>query len=643
MIRASKPLTYYVRAFLTECNRNIHFLIRYTAFWLLYFLLCRAVFVLYHVSQINTLPLTTVTGIFFHGLRIDLSMAAYLGVIPFLLWFIHSLFPAQITKKLITGYTAFMLLLVALITTTDLQIYKMWGSKLNAQAIGYLRYPKEAMASMSSSPIFPLVGICAFIFLAGYYLYSTIFKSLSFEVSSRSLALVTLRFFLFVVFSGVLLLAIRGGTGLAPMNPSFAYFSNHQFANHAALNASWNLMYDLKLYFRHKNNQFIYMSDVEMRERVDRLTAARLPNDTESVLSTSRPNIVVVILESWTADVIASLGAEKGIAPYFDELAAKGILFTDFYANGYRTSFGIAAVLSGFPSTPEGSILNRPNKMERLPTLADRLKANGYSTSFYYGGDTHFDDMNAFFVHSKFGTVTDKSSFQAKDMNSKWGVHDHVIFERVLSDFSRRPEPFFSAMLTISSHEPFEVPMKTVFTGNGQPAQFKNAVHYTDKSLKSFIEKAQTQPWFKNTLFVFVADHGCALPLNRPNAFVPERYRIPLLLYGEVIKKEYRGTRKPTTGSQSDISATILAQLQIKYDDFSWSNNLFNSNRTNFAFYNFVGGFALRTPKQTVAYDTVSNKLILNTETQLSNEETSEVLKDGQAYLQNLYQKYSKF
>ena len=633
----------HIIAFFAETNRFALFLFRYTGFWLLYFLLCRAVFVLYHAPLISTLPLTTVTGIFLYGLRIDLSTAAYLGVIPFLLWVIHSLFPARFTKRLITGYTVFMLLLVALITTSDLQIYEIWRTKINSQAIGYLRYPKEAVASMSSYPVFLLAAICAALCLAGYFLYATFFRRLSFEVSSRAPSIVVTRLFLFVVFSGILVLAIRGGTGLAPMNPGFAYFSNHQIANHAALNASWNLMYDLKHYFRHKNNQFTYMSDAEMHQRVDRLTAAGLPNDTERILTVSRPNIVLIILESWTADVIASLGAEKGIAPYFDELAEKGILFTNFYANGHRTSFGIAAVLSGFPSTPEGSILNRPNKMERLPTLAGRLKTNGYATSFYYGGDTHFDDMNAFFVHSKFDTVTDKSSFQAKDMNSKWGVHDHVLFERVLSDLARQPEPFFSAMLTISSHEPFEVPMKTVYPGNDSPSLFKNAVHYTDKSLKAFIEKSQTQPWFKNTLFMLVADHGNSFPLNRPNAYMPERYRIPFLLYGEVVRKEYRGTKRSATGSQSDITATVLAQLQVKFDDFEWSNNLFNTNRTNFAFYNFVGGFALRTPAQTVVYNTISIKMIPMTETQAASGETGEILKDGQAYLQNMYQKYSKF
>ena len=228
-------------------------------------------------------------------------------------------------------------------------------------------------------------------------------------------------------------------------------------------------------------------------------------------------------------------------------------------------------------------------------------------------------------------------------MNSKWGVHDHVLFERVLTDFNRQPEPFFSAMLTISSHEPFEVPMKTVFAGSDQPSLFKNAIHYTDRSLKDFIAKARTQPWYKNTLFVLVADHGSGLLAKRPEAFIPKRYKVPLLLFGDVIRKEYRGVERAETGAQSDIAATILAQLQVKSDGFAWSNNLFNTNRGNFAFYNFAGGFALTEHKRTVAFSTTSNKVLPTDEAGQQPVEASEVLKDGQAYLQNLYQKYSRF
>jgi phosphoglycerol transferase MdoB-like AlkP superfamily enzyme len=630
-------------SFLTEGSSFINFLLRYTAFWMLFFLLCRTLFFLYHFGLSSSLSPLLILESYFYGLRIDLSTTGYLGVLPLILWFINSLIPVRFTKAFITGYTTFMLLLVTVITTSDLQIYKMWGTKLNAMAVGYLRYPKEAAASMSSSPVLLLVVICFALFIAGYFLFSKTIKRVSFELPPRSLAVVCSRFILFLLSAGLLFLTIRGGTGLAPMNPGFAYFSNQQFANHAALNASWNLMYDLKHFFRHKNNQFAYMDDREMHERVERLTAAGLPIDTQHILTTARPNIVLIILESWTADIIAPLGGEKGVTPFFSELASQGLLFTDFYANGYRTSYGIAAVLSGFPSTPEGSILNRPNKMERLPTLAGTLKANGYATSFYYGGDTHFDDMNAFFAHSKFDTVTNKSSFQAKDMNSKWGVHDHVLFERVLDDFNRLPQPFFSAMLTISSHEPFEVPMVTVIKGSDQGSLFKNAIHYTDRSLKTFIEKARTQPWYKNTLFVLVADHGSGLLSKRPEAFMPERYKIPLLLFGEVIDRKYRGTSRSGVGSQSDIAATILSQLQISCTEFAWSNNLLNANRANFAYYNFAGGFAMKTAAQTAAFNTVSNKLLDTAGTASSNAEAADTLKDGQAYLQNLYQKYSKF
>jgi phosphoglycerol transferase MdoB-like AlkP superfamily enzyme len=631
------------RAFLSEGTTFLLFPACYTVFWLLFFMLCRAVFMLYHAGTAASLGLSTIGDSFLHGLRIDLSTAGYLGVVPLLLWFVHSLFPLRFTRGVIRGYTAFMLLLVALITTSDLEIYKMWGTKLNAMAVMYLKYPKEAAASMSSSPVFLLVGICALLLLIGHYLFKWCLSPVSFELPRRSPAVIVSRLALFLLSAGLLFLAIRGGTGLAPMNPGFAYFSSNQFANHAALNASWNLMYDFKHFFRHKDNQFVYMKEAEMSERVGRLTAAGLPNDTERILTTTRPNIVLIILESWTADIIAPLGGEKGVTPFFDEMASQGLLFTDFYANCYRTSFGIAAVLSGFPSTPEGSILNRPNKMERLPTLAENLKSNGYATSFYYGGDTHFDDMNAFFAHSKFDTVTNKASFEAKDMNSKWGVHDHVLFDKVLSDLSRQRQPFFTAMLTISSHEPFEVPMKTVFAGSDQGSLFKNSIHYTDRSLKTFIEKARTQPWYTNTLFVFVADHGSGLLAKRPESFVPTRYHIPLLLFGDVIRSDLRGGKRAATGSQSDIAATLLAQLQLKYDDFAWSNNLFNSHRGNFAFYNFAGGFALHTPGQTVAYDNTSKKMIFPAEPASGSAEAAETLKNGQAYMQNLYQKYSRF
>jgi phosphoglycerol transferase MdoB-like AlkP superfamily enzyme len=219
-----------------------------------------------------------------------------------------------------------------------------------------------------------------------------------------------------LLFAALIFLGIRGSVGEAPMNPSFSYFSGKQFANHAALNASWNLLYDLKYYLRHKGNSFVYLTDTEMRARTKKIMNCGTPGDAEPILTTKRPNIVVFILESWTADVIGTLGAEKGITPSFDELAGGGLLFTDFYANGYRSSFGVPAVLAGYPSNPEGSVLDHPLKMERLSTLGGSLRKAGYATQFHYGGDDRFDDMIAFLVHSGFEKVADREAFNRKDL-----------------------------------------------------------------------------------------------------------------------------------------------------------------------------------------------------------------------------------
>ncbi|HJV65059.1 MAG TPA: LTA synthase family protein [Geomonas sp.] len=613
------------------------FLIPYTAFWLVYFLFCRVAFVAYHGSKLAGFPASTVAGIFGFGAYADLSTACYLAAIPYLVWFANSLFPFSAARALVKGYSYLFIGVAALICVADLQIYREWGTKLNAQALSYLRYPKEAFASAASSPLWLLVLLALLLGGLGSFLFGKLCGKLPFDSRpQRSL----FRLPLFVLFAGLIFLGIRGSVGVAAMNPSFVYFSKRPFANHAALNTAWNLMYDVKYYLKDKGNNFVYLADDEAKQRVERLLGKGEANDTEEILTTRRPNIVLFILESFTADVIGALGAEKGIAPNFDELAKDGLLFTDFYANGYRSSYGIPAVLAGYPSNPEGSILTHPLKMERLPTLCGALKKAGYASQFHYGGDDRFDDMIAFLQHSGFDKLVDRESFDKKDMNSKWGAQDHVLFNRVIDDLKGEKGPFFSAMFTLSSHEPFEVPMAPVYQGKDEATLFKNAVHYSDQSLKAFFERARKEPWYPNTLFVFVADHGHPLPLHRPYDFLPERSRIPLLLYGEVLKKEYRGVRKATIASQSDIAATILAQLGLPHDEFAWSNNIFNKNRHDFAFYNFHTGFALKTPEQTTAWDNVAKKVLLRSSTARSESQNAQSLKDTQAYMQYLFKGY---
>jgi phosphoglycerol transferase MdoB-like AlkP superfamily enzyme len=627
-----------VSSFRSQVENFLGFTLRYAGFWMVYFLLCRIAFVCYHGAKLSGFSASTVAGIFGFGAYIDLSTACYLIIIPYFIWFAASLFPMRPARALVAGYSYLCIVIVAVISVADLQVYQEWGTKLNAQAISYLRYPQEAYASMASSPLLLLICLALLLAVLGVLLYGKICQGLPFNNGRERFALSGIPLFLF--FAALIFLGIRGSVGVAPMNPSFAFFSQEQFANHAALNASWNLVYDFKYMLRQKGNSFAYMDESQMRSRVDKLLGKGTPNDTEYILTSKRPNIVVFILESWTADVIEPLGAESGITPFFSELSREGVLCTDFYANGYRSSFGIPAVLAGYPSTPEGSILNHPLKVDRIPTLGGSLRQGGYHTSFYYGGDDRFDDMHSFLIHSQFERVVDRDAFQKKDMNSKWGAQDHVLFNRVLDDLSHQQAPFFTAMFTLSSHEPFEVPMEPVYKGKDSASLFKNAIHYTDRSLRGFFERARKEPWYKDTLFVLVADHGHTLPLYRPNNFMTERYRIPLLLVGDVLKKEYRGVRKATTASQSDIAATILAQVGLPTDGFEWSNNLFNRNRNDYAFYNFNTGFALRTAEQTTVFDNVAKTVVLRTHKERSAAQDAESLKDTEAYMQYLFKRY---
>jgi phosphoglycerol transferase MdoB-like AlkP superfamily enzyme len=624
---------------LRQLKGFLGFTIRYAGFWLVYFFICRLAFVCYHSSKLAGFTPGAVAGIFGFGAYADLSTACYVMALPYLLWFANSLFPFRQAKTIISVYSHFFIVVATLVTVADLQVYQEWGTKLNAQAISYLRYPQEAFASAASSPLFLLLMLACVLAGIGVFLYGRICSGLPLDRERQEGNPLT-RLPLFVIFAGLIFLGIRGSVGVAAMNPSFVYFSQKSFANHAALNASWNLVYDVKYYFRQKGNNYVYLADDEMQRRVDRLFGKGGHNDTERILTTERPNIVLFVLESWTADVIGALGAEKGIAPFFDELSKDGLLCTDFYANGYRSSFGIPAVLAGYPSTPEGSVLSQPLKMEHLPTLGGSLKKAGYATQFHYGGDDRFDDMSAFFVHSGFDKIVDRESFNKKDMDSKWGAHDEVLFHRVIDDLKSERQPFFSAMFTLSSHEPFEVPMAPVYKGKDEATLFKNAVHYSDRSLQRFFERARKEPWYKNTLFVFVADHGHYLPLLRYYDFVPERYRIPLLFYGDVLKKEYRGARKANTASQSDIAATLLAQLGLPHDEFQWSNNIFNKNRKDYAYFNFHTGFALRTPEQTTSFDNVAKRVILRSAPQRTEAQNAESLKDTQAYMQYLYKRF---
>jgi phosphoglycerol transferase MdoB-like AlkP superfamily enzyme len=341
---------------------------------------------------------------------------------------------------------------------------------------------------------------------------------------------------------------------------------------------------------------------------------------------------MVIVLESFSGYLIGPLGGDSLVTPNINRYARDGILFSNFYASGTRTDKAIPAILDGYPAQPAQSIIKEPNKTQKLPSMVKLLIENGYQSAFWYGGEINFANFNSFVVGSGFRSIVTKSNFNPADFNSKWGVHDHVLFKTLEDSMKNVKEPFLKVVLTLSSHEPFDVPMKTVFEGSDMMTKYKNSVYYADMSLGSFLDWAKKTDWWKNTLIVLVADH-CARLNDMPN-YEPNVFKIPMLWIGGAVEK--KGLRIEKLGGQADIPQTILGQLGIA-GNFPFAKDLLSEQSESFAFYTYNEGFGFLTDSSAVGFDLKSKTAMLMTG---KNPESAQ--RKGKAFLQVLFDDYIK-
>ncbi|OUJ71738.1 LTA synthase family protein [Hymenobacter crusticola] len=604
----------------------------YFLFWLALFLAAKALFLVYHAAPTAALSARTIARIFVYGLRLDASSTAYVCLPAYLLFVVGSLAGARFpTDRLIRLYTAVAVLLVALLTVTDLELYRAWGFRLDATPLQYLASPAEMAASAGNAPVVLLVSLFLGLLLFGWALYQKVvgrLPALPLKFGRGRAALVG------VLEMILLVVPLRGGVQQIPVNQSDVYFSSQPYANHAAINVPWNVANSLFLQ-NGGPNPYQFMADSTASRTVSHLFATETSApDTASarLLRQPRPNVLFIILESFTAKLVGSVGGEVGVTPTLDSLARTGVLFTNFYASGDRSQKGLVSLLSGYPNQPTTSIIKYPRKTEHLPHLCQSLKTVGYSSHYYYGGELAFANMKSYLVTAGYERFTERADFTPAQQNSKWGAHDHILFDRMLKDLPSQRQPFFVTAFTLSSHEPFDIPIPAKFPGTDEAAHFRNSVYYTDWALGRFLRAARTQPWWDNTLVVLVADHGHPLPNNDSNEN-PSKFHIPLLLAGGALRPEVRGRVVPAFGAQTDLAATLLAQLQLPAKEYVWSRNLLQATANPFAFYCFNNGFGMVTPAGTVTFDNVARQMMWKAPDSVPDTQ----LVKGQAYEQASY------
>ncbi len=594
----------------------------------------RSLFFVTYYDRLSKFSLEEKSLLFIKGLRLDLSMSGYFLLIIILVLIVQLVFThkTRLFDRVINTFTVIIVIIVVVFGLIDIGIYNEWGTKLNSRAIEFLILsPGEAIASSSSSPIgitSMLLIVQLLIFIPLYYKF---FKY-SFQKDFNYIP----RIFSILLLASVGVLMMRGGTQLAPINQSAAYFSKNTIVNHASLNTEWNLMHSVIENHFSNENPYVFLKKEKAEAIVDSLYTYKADSLT-SMLKTNRPNIVFIILESFTSDVVEYFGGDKGVSPNLSRLAKEGISFTNMYASGDRTDKGMIAILSAFPSQAVRTIIQQPDKFEKLPSLPKTLEKYGYSSSFFYGGESEFSNFKSYLVSAGIDDIVDKNNFSKEQMNSKWGAHDGFLFDKVLENLSNKKEPFLSVILTLSSHEPFEIPAPSTYNKKDLPSKFRKAAHYTDQSLNDFIAKAKKESWYKNTLFVIVADHGHRLPREYKTAYDVLKFRIPMVLYGDVIKDEYQRKQITKVGSQTDIAKTLLNQLNISDSSYKWSKDLFNKNAKSFAFYTYDNGLGWVDDDNRYTMDNITKEL---TSRRNYTKKIDEKMMNGKAYMQLVFSEY---
>jgi phosphoglycerol transferase MdoB-like AlkP superfamily enzyme len=605
-------------------------------FWMLLFQLLRIVFLLYNYNELFNSNFLEILKVFWYSLILDTSTACYLLGVPFVIILFQSLIKWKGFYIINLWFSYFLILVAVIISVGELPLYREWHVKLNFKAISYWAQPSEVFHSAKwSELIFGTIGIVVF---TGFliYLYRKYFH-VRFILDKRNF----LVSFLFLITVPVLIvLGIRGGYQPIPVHQTDVYFSKNNFLNLAAVNSQWNVMASVTKNMRYKNtNPFVFYKLSEAKKTVDSLYSVE-KDTTQIILTTKRPNVVLILLESFSGDLIHSIGGYDSITPNFDKMVSDGVIFSRMYGSGSLSDQGIAAVLCGYPALSNVIMVNQLDKYVKLPCVALDIQQQGYHTSFMFGGQLSYGNIKGLIYYNKFNDITEGKDFPSNIPQGRLGAHDEFLFDEWLKKINKYPQPFFAAAFTLSSHNPYDQPFPEVFNWGGDSKGFINSAYYTDSCLGDFFAKAKKQSWYNNTLFILVADHSHNSPRNWM-IYSPEYRHIPMLLYGNVLIPEMKGKRMEMPCSQTDLAATLLSQLGLKHDKYHWSKNLFNPYSKPFSYYAFDGGLGWVETDNFFVFDEGQNTYY--SAKYNSKEDSARINHNGKSYIEMLFQEYLEY
>ena len=521
-----------------------------------------------------------------HGLGLDLSTALYFLIVPFLLCVVQIWYWHKWLNKLLQVYFLIISLAFALAFVADTSLYPFWGFKLNATCLQYLESPNEMAASVSTTYLiwrFLAIAIATIIIFDGYRHRFPV--KISMPTKQKLTELI-----IYILCIPLMVIGIRGGVSESTTNTGQVFFSQQLFLNHSAVNPVFSFLSS----FEHGEDDYYHYNYFEPEEMdgilKDVYTTESVGIDT--LLTTQHPNVIVILLESCGA-VFTELGGHPETMPRFSQIANEGICFTQCYGNSWRTDRGTVCTLSGWPSFPNVSVMKMPDKSQTMPSIAKTLKQANYQTHYLYGGDINFTNMRGYLIATGWDHLTSMDDYPKSQVTSKWGVADDVTFETVYQMATTIQQPYLIGFSTLSSHEPWEVPVSQF------DDEIQNAFYYLDQCIGTFIDKLKQSPVWDNTLVVMLPDHG--IQYQQLDETKPLRNLIPVVWTGGVVKVPKRIDK---ICNQSDLAATLLGQLGKSHDDFTFSRDVLSSTyRYPMAVHNYNNAQSMIDSTGFILYD----------------------------------------
>ncbi|WP_327438497.1 LTA synthase family protein [Pseudomonas donghuensis] len=565
--------------------------------------LVRLALLAYNNDMVGDTPMSTVAEGFFNGLRFDLRVVVYLSI-PLLLAILSA--RAMAARGLFRAWLTIASSIVMFLGLMEMDFYREFHQRLNGLVFQYVKEDPKTVLSMLWYG-FPVVRyLLAWAF--GTWLLSLLFKGIdrltrpdgvyeSQVAGKRSVAPWYVRG---VVFFMVLLVAVIAARGTLrqgpPMRWGDAFTTDSNFVNQLGLNGTLTLIDAAKSRFG-EDRANIWKSTIEqglatqaVRDMLltanDKLVdadSAAVRRDFTPPADNTLPikNVVVILMESFAGHSVGALGSPNNITPYFDKLAKEGVLFDRFFSNGTHTHQGMFATMACYPNLPGFEyLMQTPEGGHKLSGLPALLSARDYDDVYVYNGDFAWDNQSGFFGNQGMTTFIGRNDFVNPVFSDPtWGVSDQDMFDRGNEELAKHDgkKPIYALLQTLSNHTPYalpkDLPVEKV-TGQGRLDEHLTAMRYSDWALGQFFEKARKEPYFKETLFVIVGDHGFG---NHQQVTEMDlgRFNVPLLLIAPGIQDKF-GALNHTVGTQIDIVPTIMGRLGGETRHQCWGRDLLN-------------------------------------------------------------------